>query len=442
MIEVKGLVNPLGRLRGTYYGWWLAGVAAIIMALGTVPLFQGLPVWNPVLKAEFGWTATQLALASSLIFAEGSIVGPISGYFIDKVGPRRMVLTGLLILGGGFLLFSWVENLWMFYLAFVVMMLGANMGTWLPMMTVLNNWFLRRRSMAMAVALEGFAVGGIVLIPLIAWAIGGIGTDEAERFGWRYTTRGLGVLIMLVAIPVSSLVRTRPEEYGLRPDGDAAAPRPTRSESPEAPQSAAADRGFTWQQALRTRAFWLISLGHGCSSTVVITITVHLGLMLDDRGYSLQTISLIVSAYIGIGALFIPVGGYIGDRVPIRRALFAFSALQSVAMVVVVLAHNAPMIYLFAVLLGIGSGGRTPLTTSIRGVYFGRRAFASITGMSQGFMYIFLFAGPLFAGYIFDRTGSYNVPFITLAVVCFLGSGLFLLLGDPKPSPASPQPTR
>ena len=217
MIEVKGLVNPLGRLRGTYYGWWLAGVAAIIMALGTVPLFQGLPVWNPVLKAEFGWTATQLALASSLIFAEGSIVGPISGYFIDKVGPRRMVLTGLLILGGGFLLFSWVENLWMFYLAFVVMMLGANMGTWLPMMTVLNNWFLRRRSMAMAVALEGFAVGGIVLIPLIAWAIGGIGTDEAERFGWRYTTRGLGVLIMLVAIPVSSLVRTRPEEYGLRP---------------------------------------------------------------------------------------------------------------------------------------------------------------------------------------------------------------------------------
>jgi MFS family permease len=125
-----------------------------------------------------------------------------------------------------------------------------------------------------------------------------------------------------------------------------------------------------------------------------------------------------------------------GDRVPIRLALFGFSALQSVAVVVVLLAHSTALIFVFAVLLGVAFGGRTPLTTAIRGVYFGRRAFASITGISMIPMNVLLLAAPLFAGLMFDITASYAVPFITIAAVSFVGSALFLLLGEPAP-PAS-----
>ena len=135
------------------------------MVIGTVPLFQGMTAWFVVLEQTFGWSRGQLSLAFSLTRVEGSIMGPVSGFLIDKLGPRRMVLFGMLILGVGFLLFSQVQGLWQFYLAFIVMSSGAGLGTWMPMMTVLNSWFRRRRSTAMAIAMEGFSLGGVCWSP-------------------------------------------------------------------------------------------------------------------------------------------------------------------------------------------------------------------------------------------------------------------------------------
>ena len=437
MAHVSELVNPLRRVKGVFYGWWLVGLSAIVMALGSSLLFQGMAVWNPVLKGYFGWSAWQLSVAWSLTRVEGSITGPAGGYLIDKLGPRRMVLIGLLILGGGFLLFSQVQNLWQFYLAFLVMSIGVGLGTWLPMMTVVNNWFLRRRAMAMAVAMEGFAVGGIALVPALAWAIGAIDPDQPDRFGWRATAAGIGVFILILALPISRLVRSRPEDYGQQPDGQPAALSTATATETWSPNAEEPD--YTWQEAIRTHAFWLISMGHACSSIVIATIMVHLGLMLGDRDFSLQMIGWVVSTYTAVSAVFIIVGGYVGDRVPIRLALFMFSALQSVALIVILLANSALMAFLFAVLLGIGFGGRSPLTSVIRGVYFGRRAFASITGWSMVPMNVLLLAAPVFAGIMVDLTGSYAVPFITVAVVCLAGSCLFLLLGEPKSVSTSPQ---
>ena len=161
---------------------------------------------------------------------------------------------------------------------------------------------------------------------------------------------------------------------------------------------------------------------------------VHLGPMLADRGFSLPTVGLVVSIYTGVTGLFILVGGYIGDRLPIRMTLFGFSAVQSVAVVILLQADTPAVAYLFAVVLGVGFGGRTPLSTAIRGIYFGRRAFASITGISMIPMNFLLLAAPLFAGIMFDSTGSYQVPFATVAVVSFVGATAFLFLGAPPTS--------
>ena len=158
VVPVRALCDSVYKVRGAFYGWWLTVVAALIMVIGTVPIFQGMPAWFVVLESNFGWSRSQLSLAFSLTRIEGSIMGPISGYLIDKLGPRRMVLIGLLVLGFGFLAFSRVNNLWQFYLAFIVMSSGAGLGTWLPMMTVLNNWFQRRRSMHGRSNLRGLAV--------------------------------------------------------------------------------------------------------------------------------------------------------------------------------------------------------------------------------------------------------------------------------------------
>ena len=422
MSFVRGL-NP-SRL---FYGWTLVGVAAFVMVIGTVPLFQGMTAWFVVLESHFGWTRTQLSIAFSLSRVEGSIMGPISGYLIDKLGSRRMVLIGLVIAGGGFVIMSQMQNIWHFYLAFIVMSMGVGLGTWMPMMTVLNNWFVRNRSTAMALAMEGFLIGGMVLVPLLAFAID---PDVPGRPGWRLTALVIGLFLVAAAFPLSRFIRNAPEPYGQFPDGEptarvrqaAASPTGTASEEPD----------YTWQEAVRTRTFWLITMGHACSSIVIVTITVHLGPMLADRGFSLPTIGWVVGAYTGVAAIFTLVGGYVGDRLPIRLALFGFSAVQSAAVWVLMVSETTPMVFVFAVLMGIGFGGRNPLTTAIRGVYFGRKAFASITGMSMIPMNVMLLAAPLFAGIMYDATQSYFVPMVAIAVVSLAGSTLFLFLGSPQ----------
>ena len=439
MIHPTEPMNPPRRIRGIFYGWWLVGIAALVMVLTSVPLFHAMPVWFPVLQRRFLWNRTQLSLAFTLSRVEGGIMGPVEGLLIQRLGPRRMVLIGMLILGVGFLLFSRVQDLWQFYAAFLVMALGQGMGGWLPVMTVINNWFVRRRAMAMSMVMVGQRLGGVLLPWLLALTI------DPDQYGidrWRVAALGIGVLIIFLAFPISRLVRDRPEDFGLLPDGGTAAPasstaaRAEESQTSRDLQSAAGARELTWQEAIRTKAFWLMSFGHACNAALVVTIMVHLGPMLSiDRGFSLQLVGLVVATYMAIGMVSTLVGGYIGDRVPIRLAIVGFIIMHSIGVIILILAHTTLMVFIFAVLYGIGQG-RTPLTTATPSIYFGRRSFASITGMSMLPMNVFLLVVPTYAGIMFDINGSYTVPFITVVVLNMIGGSLYLLLGEPKPLPS------
>jgi MFS family permease len=410
-------------------------LGGVIMAIGTVPLFQGLPVWNPVLRNAFGWNASQMSWAFAVTRIEGGVLGPLEGILVERLGSRRMVFIGMMILGAGFILFSQIQELWHLYLTFTIMSLGAALGTWLPMMTVVNHWFVRWKTRAMSVVMEGYALGGIGLPLVMAWAIGGVDPNIAERFGWRVVALGIGITIMALALPLARLVHNRPEEMGLLPDGGS----PQRAQAGiQRVISVAELGGYTWQQAIKERSFWLISMGHACSSIVTVAVMVHLGLMLDERGYSLATIGAVVATYTATNATFLLIGGYVGDRIPIKIAAFVFSSIQALAVVILVLAESTLMIFLFALILGAGFGGRSPATTAIRGVYFGRRAFAAIMGVSMVPMNILLFCAPLYVGYVRDLTGNYDISFLTVAIVCFLGSALFLLLEEPKSAPPKP----
>ena len=424
------------RMRGMFYGWFMTGLGALILALGSAPLFFGLPVWNPVLRNAFGWTAGQMSGAFAVTQVQEGFLGPVVGFLIDKLGPRRMVFIGMIILGSGFVLFSQIRELWQLYVVFFIMSLGSSLSTWLPIMTVLNHWFIRQKNRAMSLAIEGFALGGIILPLLLAWAIGGTDPDISERYGWRNSALFLGILCIALAVPLSRLVRNRPEDLGLKPDGDSDVPATASPVDVSATPSETEEEGYTWQEAIRLKAFWLISIGHAASSTVLVTIFVHLGLMLDDRGFSLQGISAVVAIYTAVNAILIPVGGYLGDRLPVRLVAFWFSALQSLALVVLVLAHNMEMLFLFAVLMGVGTAARMPVTFSMRGLYFGRKAYAAITSISLVPVSILLFIAPVYAGFMRDATGTYDVSFLTIAAFSFFGSFLFLLLGEPTRLPA------
>jgi MFS family permease len=165
---------------------------------------------------------------------------------------------------------------------------------------------------------------------------------------------------------------------------------------------------------------------------VILAIMTHLGLLIvADRGYGVQTAAWVVTVYTGVAMVFQLVGGYVGDRIPKRVALFVFTGIPGGAVVLLALSSTLTGFFLFAILFGIGFGGRTPLTTAIRGEYFGRASFGKILGISTVPMNILLLmAGPL-AGYMRDVQGTYEYAFLLLAGLNFIGAVLFLLAKKP-----------
>ena len=415
-----------GRFGRVYYGWWLVGLGLLINAAASAPIWGGVGIWVKALEVHFGWSRTQLAGAFSLGQLEGSVIGPIAGLLIDRLGARVMVFVGLMMVGVGFIVLSLTTNLVVFYLSYAIIMLGGAVGSFLPLMTVLNNWFVRKRSTAMAIAGEGFFLGAIAFGPVLAWAV------TPENIGWQMTARWIGVVFLLGAWPITRPIRDRPPGHGQHPDGD---PAP-RAAGP-AQRVQASGFGYTAREAMRTRAFWLITFGHAFSSMLIATLNVHLIPLLTDQGMSLQTAAYVWAVVMAIGGVFQLIGGYLGDRFPKNVAIFVFATIQAGGFAMAAFIDSLPTAFLFAVLYGIGFGGRVPLTISIRGDYFGQRAFATITGVSMAPLYVFMLAAPLFAGVMFDSRGSYFIPFTVLGALGGLSGVLFLLAKKPPPIKAS-----
>lgn len=410
------------KVSSTFYGWWLVSLTVIFLTFTSLGIFQGLGTFIVALERHFGWSRTSLTGAFALARVEGSLLGPIAGYFIDRLGTRLMFMIGFSIMGLGFLLFSVIQELWHFYAAFAVITLGSGLGTWLALISCVNNWFIRRRAIALAIATAGIHLGGF-LVPLLALGI--------ESSGFRAVTVGMGMIILLLAVTGSRFIRNRPEEYNLLPDGDppiGSNERPAKTNNPilDEPQ-------FTTRQAVRTQAFWFIALAHASSSVGIITLSVHLVPKLTDEGISLATAALVVTTYTAVAIPFQILVGYIADKISKPPLLAISLCIQATSLVVIAVSSSLEMAFVFAFLFGAAFGGRMPLLTSIRGEYFGRRSFASITGLSQLPSNLLMLGAPIFAAYFNDTRGSYFIPFISIAAFNYLGAIFALLAKKPCP---------
>lgn len=399
------------RLPRFFYGWWIVAAAGGFQALFGALFFHGFGTFFVALQREFGWSRTLLSGAYSLARTEGGLLGPLEGVLIDRLGPRRVVLMGLAICAIGFLLFSRTRNPAWFYASYLVMSLGFSLAGWLTLSTAVNNWFIRRRATAMSFLSVGLSVGGLS-VPLLALAL--------EGWGWRGTSVGIAVLIMAVGVPMALVLRRRPEDFGLLPDGGA----PPLSPSPETLRAPSVD--FSVWQAVRTRAFWAISLGHAVALIPTTAVVVHLIPFLENEvRLPLAVAATVVTVSTAVGIPAQVLGGWIGDRVEKRIALALLSAGQGLALLVLAVTHSLPVAMLFAVLHGATWGARAPLTTAIRGDYFGRRAFATISGSMNIVTTLGSIAGPLFVGSVADHIG-YRPAFLVAAAVTVVGSLFFL----------------
>lgn len=375
-----------------------------------------------VLRDEFAWSSTALAAAFSIQRIQTGVLGPVYGWLVDRFGPRSMIRIGLFLFGISFMLFSQINSLVTFYAVFMLMALGAGLGGMLATTTAVVNWFERRRSTAMGIIQAGMSAGGLA-VPLVAWSM--------AVNGWRETAFASGVLILVVGLPLSQLMRTSPEEYGYLPDG----------EQPDGDEvSGHGDRvrqdspGFTAREALRTRAFWFLGLGHASATVVVSAILVHMIEHLSNGlGYTIATASIFVGLMTAIALVGQLAGGFLGDRFNNRKMATLAMFGHALGLVVLAYATNLAMVLFFTIVHGIAWGMRAPLMQAMRADYFGRKSFAKIMGFSTTIVMTGMTAGPLLAGYMADRYGNYQLGFTVLAAVAAIGSVFFFFAYKPTP---------
>jgi MFS family permease len=415
------------RPRRVFYGWRIVGAGFGLEALIGALLFHAYGSYVVLLREEFGWSRTLFAAAFAMARSESAILGPVQGWLTDRFGPRALMRVGMTIFGLGFVLLSRIGSPVEFFLAFFLVAAGAGLGGYVPIAVAVVNWFRRRRALALGVTSSGSAVGGL-LTPVVVASL--------TRLGWRWTALLSGIAILLVGLPAAQVFRHRPEQHGEYPDGlppgtaDPAAARGSPGSRPVVPPV-----DFRPREAVRTPAFWLVSLGHGSALLVVSAVLVHMVTHVTERlGYSLgqaaTVVALLTLAQIA-GHLG---GGWAGDRASKRAIVVCCMVGHAAALLLLATASAYWMVTAFAVLHGLSWGTRGPLMAAIRADYFGSAAFGTISGVSSMVTMLGMMGGPLVAGILADRTGSYRLGFTVLALLALLGSVFFLLAKRP-PAP-------
>ena len=399
-----------------FYGWYIAAAGFLSQFMFGVLMFHSFGTYVALMQADFGWSRTTFSFAFAAQRIESGVLGPIQGWVIDTYGPRKVMIIGLVLFSLGFILLSRVESLPLFYISFTLIAIGSSLGSFLSVLVAIVNWFRRRRVLATGILTMGFAVGGLTATPM-ALLIEGI--------GWRDAAFASGVVGLVVGLPIAAVVRHRPEPYGMLPDG-------VDSASQVAGEAEQIEWSMTAREALTTSAFWFLALGQSSALLVIGSLMVHLVIYIhEDLGYALGLAALAVTIQtLGqiVGQLLATL---FGDRVPKRPFVILALLGHSAAMLLLALAEGLPMIYVAVVINGMAWGSRGPLMMGLRADYFGPRRFGTIMGFSSLVIMLGMIIGPIFAGVMYDQTGSYRTGFIVLALVAALGSVMFLMVRPP-----------
>ncbi len=419
------------RLARPFYGWWIVGAAVVLQALPAGLLQQAYGAYVVLLEREFGWNRTTLSGAFSVVRMEEGLLGPLQGVLLDRFGPRTVMRVGTVVFAAGFFVFARIDSVVGFYGAFMIMAIGASLAGFLSVTTAIVNWFDRKRSMAMGIALLGTAVGGL-LLPLVVWGL--------EAWGWRAMANISGAIILIVGLPFVQIIRHKPEHYGLLPDGRTPTEvLPAVDGVEAAPLLPEEPASFTTRDAMRTRAFWFISLAHTASVLVVSVVMVHfVAYATTDLGYSLKAAAGIVTLQTITNLIGRPLGGWVADLTSSRLVTIVAMLGHAVALLLLAYATAPWMIVAFALLNGLAWGARVPVVVSMRAEYFGSRSFGAIMGVSSLVVTLGGVIAPVVAAWAYDATQSYTASFTILAILSGLGSLFLVFLPKPTRAPDAP----
>jgi MFS family permease len=432
-----GAGTTVARRQRFFYGWVIVfgGFATHLLVAPTYAFGMSL-FFNPI-RNEMGWGAGVTSLAFSLRSFQSGVLAPFTGFLIDRFGSRTMMMAGMFMLGAGLMILSRIEALWQFYAAFLFIALGTSIGYGQAMNAALVNWFQKQRMRALGLMWAGGSVGGF-MVPIVAFLL--------SHYGWRNTLLICGLAVWGMGIPIASLMRHRPEPYGLGPDGEPLAPEARVSvERRRSRKSPDKDGTNVWtvRKAIRTRTFWIIATAQGGSRLALgMVLTVHLIPFLESQGMSKSTAALIITVFSASSLPARLILGWIGDRVEKRLLITLVYGLNATAIIVLAASQNFWQAAIYGVMAGMARGAEAITDATLVSERFGTANFAAISGVLQSLGIFAGIVGPLLGGVMFDILGSYRPVFLGVGLLATLAAPLILLLPkQPLPLPAPARAT-
>ena len=416
--EVVSAPAPTGR-GGLFYGWWVLLAAGGLGFLGFGALIPGFLVFATPIRGELGISSAQFAFVVGAAWAVGNVASLGAGWLADRYGGRMLVLAGGLLCCVGFAAVAGVGTYWQLLLLYSgVAALGRGIGVVPNLMTIVNQWFVRRKALTMTLLNTAFAGGAAIMVPLLAYCEG--------LFGWRNVILWTGGLVAVLTALATVVIRSRPEDIGLLPDGERSATGGAARGRGQRIEPLYAESDFTLRRAAATPAFWLmtaaVTLRIAAADALVINqipMLVWKGIPEDEAAYFLSaTFLAIIPLRFGMGLTAMVVAS--------RWLLFGGMTVGAVAAVSFLALSGYPAAAMFVLSIAATEGIATLGWLAV-GEYFGRRSFGSLVGIMTVSFGVGSLAAPVAAGWVFDRTGEYGIALIAAAVMQ-LGSGVCYLL--------------
>lgn len=394
-----------------FYGWWIVFACFLISLYVSSVIFYGFTAFFEPLVEDFGWSYTQISFAASLRGLEMGLLFPLIGFLVDRFGSRKLIFCGVVVVGFGLLVLSFTQSLAMFYGSFLLLGFGVGGVSSVVSMAVVANWFRKKVGIALGVMMSGFGASGL-LVPVIVRLI--------DVYNWRNTLIILGLGMWSLGIPLSFVIRNRPEQYGYLPDGTSSSAQGGDNEI----QDKAVEIGV--KEALKDKSFWYLNIAETIRFMALAAVVTHVMPYLSSVGISRASAGLVAGAI----PLFSIIGrfglGWLGDILDKRYVMAMAFLSMSLGMLAFGYVQVTWLLFLFLVLFSSGSGGSMVLRGAILREYFGRDSLGKILGITMGFASIGGIIGPTLAGWVFDTLGSYHLIWFVFCGIIGLAIGLIL----------------
>ena len=413
------------RFPQVFYGWYIVAACFIIALYMSGTVFYGFTAIFEPIAEEFGWSYTSISIAASIRGLEAGLLAPVVGIMVDRWGPRRLIFGGVLCIGLGLLLLSRVQSIGMFYAAFILMSLGISSCGISVTVTAVANWFRRRVGLATGIMICGYGSSGI-LVPLMVRLI--------DVYDWRTAIVIMSIGMLVIGLPLSLLLRHKPEQYGYLPDGEASS---TVIPEEDVVTVQTSEAGIGLRQALKSRTFWYLALALMPQFIAVVAVVTHVMPYLSSLGIP-RSMSGLVATAIPLLSVGGRLGfGWLGDR--FNRRWLAAGALTMLALGLLCFELTSMgwtwLLVPFLIFFGVGYGGNIPILGVLVREHFGTSNFGTIIGFIWGILMLGNMIGAPVAGWVFDNWGSYQGIWLAFAGLTAIGVIIMVLTPPVRTNP-------